>query len=191
MLILRLNTVQPAKIKLVYMCKFWWIILQKLEHCIKTFHIIIIIIISVLIAVKSNKCCKRELKRFNHFKAILLTKFIFMGSVWLTVTVIVIRICSQQPTFIKIEPSVIQRPYQANTSRGFIIHSIAVVTKSAERYDQVKIKTKKRQKNIVASHDSVGQVPVKSNRIVGIVTGRLLGRAWELALGFTPEMKEK
>ena len=147
MLILRLNTVQPAKIKLVYMCKFWWIILQKLEHCIKTFHIIIIIIIiSVLIAVKSNKCCKRELKRFNHFKAILLTKFIFMGSVWLTVTVIVIRICSQQPTFIKIELSVIQRLYQANTSRGFIIHSIAVVTKSAERYDQVKIKTETEEK---------------------------------------------
>ena len=144
MLILRLNTVQPAKIKLVYMCKFWWIILQKLEHCIKTFHIIIIIIIiSVLIAVKSNKCFKRELKRFDHFKAILLTKFIFMASVWLTVTVIVIRICSQQPTFIKIELSVIQRLYQANT---FIIHSIAVVTKSAERYDQVKIKTETEEK---------------------------------------------
>ena len=106
-----------------------------------------------------------------------------MGSVWLTVTVIVIRICSQQPTFIKIEPSVIQRLYQANTSRGFIIHSIAVVTKSAERYDQVKIKTKKRKKNIVAFHDSVC--------IVGIVTGWLLGRAWELALEFTPERKDK
>ena len=66
-----------------------------------------------------------------------------MGSVWLTVTVIVIRICSQQPTFIKIELSVIQRLYQANT---FIIHSIAVVTKSAERYDQVKIKTETEEK---------------------------------------------
>ena len=54
-------------------------IIKKLERCIKTFHIIIII--SVLIAVKLNKCCKRELKRFNHFKAILLTKSIFMGSV--------------------------------------------------------------------------------------------------------------
>ena len=74
-----------------------------------------------------------------------------MGSVWLTVTVIVIRICSQQPTFIKMEPSVIQRLYQANTSRGFIIHSIAVVIKSAERYDQMKIKTKKRKKTIVTS----------------------------------------
>ena len=50
----------------------------------------------------------------------------------MTVTVIVIRICGQHPAFIKIEPSVIQRLYQANTSGGFIIH--------AERYDQVKIK---------------------------------------------------
>ena len=113
-----------------------------------------------------------------------------MGSVWLTVTVTVIRICSQQPTFIKMEPSVIQRLYQANTSRGFIIHSIAAVTKSAERYDQVKIKTKKWKKNIVTHHDSVAYVPVQSNRIVGVVTGRLLGRAWELALEFTPERKE-
>ena len=78
-----------------------------------------------------------------------------MGSVWLTVTVIVIRICSQQSTFIKMEPSVIQRLYQANTSRGFIIHLIAVVTKSAERYDQVKIKIKKRKKTIVISHNYV------------------------------------
>ena len=114
-----------------------------------------------------------------------------MGSVWLTVTVTVIRICSQQPTFIKMEPSVIQKLYQANTSRSFIIHSIAAVTKSAERYDQVKIKTKKWKKNIVTHHDSVAYVPVQSNRIVGVVTGRLLGRAWELALKFTPERKEK
>ena len=85
----------------------------------------------------------------------------------------------------------IQRLYQTNTSRGFIIHSIADVIKRAERYDQVKIKTKKRKKNIVASHDSVAYVPLKSYRIVGVVTGRLLGRAWELALEFTPEMKEK
>ena len=75
------------------------------------------------------------------------------------------------------EPSVIQKLYQANTSRGFIIHLIAAVTKSAERYDQVKSKTKKRKKNIVAYHDSVAYVPVQSNRIVGVVTGRLLGRA--------------
>ena len=74
-----------------------------------------------------------------------------MGSVLLTISVIVIRICSQQPAFIKIEPSVIQMLYQANTSRGFIIHSIAVVIKSAERYDQMKIKTKKRKKTIVTS----------------------------------------
>ena len=114
-----------------------------------------------------------------------------MGSVWLTVTVTVIRICSQQPTFIKMEPSVIQKLYQANTSRSFIIHSIAAVTKSAERYDQVKIKTKKWKKNIVTHHDSVAYVPVQSNRIVGVVTGRLLGRAWELALELTPERKEK
>ena len=113
-----------------------------------------------------------------------------MGSVWLTVTVTVIRICSQQPTFIKMEPSVIQKLYQANTSRSFIIHSIAAVTKSAERYDQVKIKTKKWKKNIVTHHDSVAYVPVQSNRIVGVVTGRLFGRAWELALEFTPERKE-
>ena len=113
-----------------------------------------------------------------------------MGSVWLTVTVTVIRICSQQPTFIKMEPSVIQKLYQANTSRSFIIHSIAAVTKSAERYDQVKIKTKKWKKNIVTHHDSVAYVPVQSNRIVGVVTGRLLGRAWELALEFTTERKE-
>ena len=45
----------------------------------KTFRIIIIII-SVLIAVKLNKCCKRELKRFNHFKAILRTKFILWSA---------------------------------------------------------------------------------------------------------------
>ena len=77
MLILRLNTAQPAKIKCVNSDELYY---KKLERCIKTFHIIIIII-SVLIAVKSNKCCKRELKRFNHFKAILLTKSIFMGSV--------------------------------------------------------------------------------------------------------------
>ena len=73
----------------------------------------------------------------------------------MTVTVIVIRICGQHPAFIKIEPSVIQRLYQANTSRGFILHSIAVVTESAERYDQVKIKTKERKKTIVISHNSV------------------------------------
>ena len=88
------------------------------------------------------------------------------------------------------EPSVIQKLYQANTSRGFIIHLIAAVTKSAERYDQVKSKTKKRKKNIVAHHDSVAYVPVQSNRIVRVVTGRLLGRARELALEFTPERKE-
>ena len=63
--------------------------------------------------------------------------------------------CGQHPAFIKIEPSVIQRLHQANTSRGFIIHSIAVVIKRAERYDRVKIKTKKRKKNIVISHNSV------------------------------------
>ena len=113
-----------------------------------------------------------------------------MGSVWLTVTVTVIRICSQQPTLIKMEPSVIQKLYQANTSRSFIIHSIAAVTKSAERYDQVKIKTKKWKKNIVTHHDSVAYVPVQSNRIVGVVTGRLFGRAGELALEFIPERKE-
>ena len=112
-----------------------------------------------------------------------------MGSVWLTDTFIVIRISSQQHAFIKIEPSMIQRLYQASTSRGFIKNSIAVVTKSAERYDQLKIKGKKWKKNIVASHDSLAYVPVQSNRIVGVVTGRLLGRAWELE--FTPERKEK
>ena len=73
----------------------------------------------------------------------------------MTVTIIVIRICCHQPAFIKMEPSVIQRLYQANTSRGFIIHLIAVVTKSAERYHQVTIKIKKRKKTIVISHDYV------------------------------------
>ena len=38
---------------------------------------------------------------------------------------------------------------------GFILHSIAVVTESAERYDQLKIKTKERKKTIVISHNSV------------------------------------
>ena len=45
--------------------------------------------------------------------------------------------------------------------------------KSAERYDQEKIKTNNRKKTIVTSHD----FPVKSDRIVGVLTGRLLGSA--------------
>ena len=73
-----------------------------------------------------------------------------MGSVWLTVTVIVIRICSQQPTFIKMEPSVIQRLYQANTSRGFIIHSIAAVTKVQS--DTIKWKSKQRSGRKILLH---------------------------------------
>ena len=84
----------------------------------------------------------------------------------------------------------ILRLYQANTSRDFIIHSIAVVIKSAERYDQEKIKTKKRKKTIVISHNSVAYFPVKSDRIVGVLTGRLLGSAWELALELISETKE-
>ena len=49
--------------------------------------------------------------------------------------------------------------------------------KSAERYDQEKIKTKNRKKTIVTSHDSVAYFPVKSDRIVGVLIGRLLGSA--------------